>query len=245
MPDSLAALPPMELIWQGLVDAIGLLVSGDPATLHIAALSLAVSGLATVVATLIGVPLGALLALGRFRGRGAVFAVVQTGMGLPPVVVGLGVSLLLWRSGPLGFLALIYTPGAMVVAQVVVAAPLAAGLTAAAVSTVDGDLVAALRVDGASEAQVVWHCLHSVRGLVLVAIAAAFGRAISEVGASLMVGGNILHETRILTTAVTLETGRGDFARAMALGLILLGLALLVNIALTQGGRRVLEPVPS
>ena len=135
----------------------------------------------------------------------------------------------------------------MVVHSVVVAVPLAAGLTpAAAVSTVDADLVAALRVDGASEAHACCGtACDSVRGLVVVAIAAAFGRAISEVGASLMVGGNILNETRILTTAITLETGRATLPGRMALGLILLALALLVNVALTQGGRRVLEPALS
>ena len=225
----------MALIWQGLVEALGLLARRDPATLRIAALSLVVSGLATLLATALGVPLGAALALGRFPGRGLLAAVVNTGMGLPPVVVGLGVSLLLWRSGPLGALALLYTPAAMVLAQFIVAAPLAAGLTRAALDLVDGDLLGALRVDGAREWRLGWEVLRAVRAQVLVAVAAAFGRAIAEVGASLMVGGNILNETRILTTAITLETGRGDFARAIALGLVLLALAFLVNVVLLHG----------
>ncbi len=232
----------MDLIWQGIVDAVGLLVRGDLPTWRIAALSLTVSGLATLLAAIAGVPLGAVLALRRFRGRRVLVNVVHTGMGLPPVVVGLGVSLLLWRTGPLGYLQLIYTPAAMVSAQFIVAAPLAAGLTAAAVGLVDPELVAALRVDGASEKRVLWELLHAVRPQVRVAIAAAFGRAISEVGASLMVGGNILNETRILTTAITLEVGKAEFARAIALGIVLLTLAFLVNLGLTQGGRHALQP---
>ncbi len=232
----------MDLIWQGMVDAFGLLAQGDPATLRVAGLSLAVSGLATALAAFVGVPLGALLALRRFHGRRLLVNLVHTGMGLPPVVVGLGVALMLWRSGPLGKLGLLYTPAAMVVAQFVVAAPLAAGLTAAAVGLVDPDLVAAFRVDGASEGRVLWEILGAVRPQVRVAVAAAFGRALSEVGASLMVGGNILNETRILTTTITLEVGKGEFARAIALGIVLLALAFLVNLGLTQGGRRALQP---
>lgn len=229
----------MDLIWQGLVDALRLLAARDPATLRVAGLSLVVSGLATLLAAVVGVPLGVALALRRFPGCGILISLVNTGMGLPPVVVGLGVSILLWRSGPLGPLALLYTPSAMVLAQFLVAAPLAAGLTRAAVGLLDGDLIGALRVDGALEGRVAWEVVRAARLQVLVAVAAAFGRAISEVGASLMVGGNILGQTRILTTAITLETSRGEFARAIALGLILLALAFLVNVALLRGARGV------
>jgi tungstate transport system permease protein len=227
----------MELIWQGLVDALGLLARGDPGTLRIAALSLLVSGAATALAALAGVPLGATLALQRFPGHRLIATIVNTGMGLPPVVVGLGVSILLWRSGPLGALALLYTPAAMVFAQFIVAAPLAAGLTRAALAPLGADLAGALRVDGATEGRVGWELLRAARPGVTVAIAAAFGRAISEVGASLMVGGNILGQTRILTTAIALETGRGEFARAIALGLLLLALAFAVNAVLGRGVR--------
>lgn len=227
----------MELIWQGLVEALRLLARGDAATLRVAGLSLLVSGLATALAALVGVPFGVALALRRFRGRALATGLVNTGMGLPPVVVGLGVSLLLWRSGPLGSLALIYTPAAMVLAQFIVAAPLAAGLTRAAVGLLPADLPGALRVDGAGEWRAGWELVRAAWPQVLVAVAAAFGRAISEVGASLMVGGNILGQTRVLTTAIALETGRGDFARAIALGLILLALALLVNVGLARGPR--------
>src|SRR3954451_8565685 len=142
---------PWDLIWQGLLDALGLLATRDAQTYQIAARALAISGLATALATLLGVPLGALLALGKLPGRRGLGALVNTGMGLPPVVVGLGVSILLWRSGPLGSLALLYTPAAMVLAQCIVATPLAAGLTAAALSILDREIVGALRADGACE----------------------------------------------------------------------------------------------
>ena len=225
----------MELIWQGFSDAVRLLLSADPATLRIACLSLLVSGAATCLAALIGVPLGVLLALRRFAGRGVLVTLVNTGMGLPPVVVGLGVSILLWRSGPLGTFGLLYTAAAMVLAQFVVAAPIAAGLTRTAVAALGDDLVEALRVDGAGERRVGWETVRAAQSQVLVAVAAAFGRAISEVGASLMVGGNILNSTRIMTTAITLEVGRGEFARAIALGMLLLALAFAVNTALGRG----------
>lgn len=227
----------MEVIWSALRDALGLLLSGDPATYRVVGLSLAVSGLATALAAAVGVPLGALLAVYRFPGHALVTSLVNTGMGLPPVVVGLALAMLLWRSGPLGWLGIIYTPAAMVAAQWIVAMPLAAGLTAGALRLLDRELLGALRVDGASEARVGWELVRMARTQVLVAVAAAFGRAISEVGASLMVGGNILNATRVLTTAITLETGRGDFDRAVALGMILLALALLVNVALGWGAR--------
>ncbi|MDQ3855324.1 MAG: ABC transporter permease [Chloroflexota bacterium] len=227
----------MDLIWSGLVEAARLLVTGDAATIRIIGLSLVVSGTATLLATLAGVPLGTLLALRRVPGQALLSAAVNTGMGLPPVVVGLVVSLLLWRSGPLGPLELLYTPTAMVLAQFVVAAPIAAGLSRSAVAGLDPGMVEALRVDGAVWGRVGWESVRAARPQVLVAIAAAFGRAVSEVGASLMVGGNILGATRIMTTAITLEVSRGEFARAIALGLVLLGLSFLVNIVLYLGGR--------
>jgi tungstate transport system permease protein len=157
---------------------------------------------------------------------------VNTGMGLPPVVVGLVVTLLLWRTGPFGELRLLYTPAAMVLAQLLVAVPLVAGFTRAAVDLLDPDLVMALRADGAGDRRIGYELALAAGPPLMVAIAAGFGRAISEVGASLMVGGNIVGQTRILTTAIALETGRGEFALAIALGIILLLLALAVNAAL-------------
>lgn len=225
----------MDLLWQGLVQGVQLIVSGDAGLWTIVALSLQVSLTATAISALVGVPLGARLAL---RGSGGlVQALINTGMGLPPVVVGLGVSVFLWRTGPLGFLGLIYTPAAMVAAQVIVALPIAAGLTRAAVDALEPDLASALRVAGASEPLVAWELVRACLPQVIVAVSAAFGRAIAEVGASLMVGGNILNQTRVLTTAITLATSRGDFAMAIGLGLILLALAFIVNAGLTWRAR--------
>ena len=227
----------MELLWQALTDAVRLIVNRDAELARIAGLSLAVSGVATLLAAALGIPLGAALHLGRFSGRGLALTVVNTGLGLPPVVVGLVITILLWRSGPLGALRLLYTPPAMVLAQLNVAAPIAASFTRAAFAALDPDLTAALRADGASESRVAWELARAAQLQVLVAVAAAFGRAIAEVGASLMVGGNIVGQTRILTTAIALETGKGEFALALALGMILLVLAFLVNAALAWGQR--------
>lgn len=223
----------MNLFWDAFREAIALLLAGDPETMHVTGLSLLVSGMATALAALVGVPLGAWLAVRRGRGQRMLVALLNTGMGLPPVVVGLVVAMLLWRSGPLGALGLIYTPLAMIIAQWIVAMPIAAGLTRAALLLLDAELVEALRLDGAPEWQVRRELIRAAHVPVLIAVAAAFGRAISEVGASLMVGGNIVGQTRILTTAVTLEVSRGEFARALALGLVLLLLALLVNTVLS------------
>lgn len=222
----------MELLWDGLTAAIGLIVRLDPELRGIAGLSLGVSGAATALAALSGVPLGIALHLRRFRGRRAVGVLVNTGMGLPPVVVGLVVTLLLWRTGPLGELRLLYTPSAMILAQLVVALPIVAGFTRAALDLLDPDLVMALRADGAGDGRAGYELSRAAGGPLLVAVTAGFGRAISEVGASLMVGGNIVGQTRILTTAIALETGRGEFALAIALGIVLLLLALMVNAAL-------------
>ncbi|MCC7104774.1 MAG: ABC transporter permease [Chloroflexi bacterium] len=227
----------MELIWQALVEGGRLIVSADPELRRIVLLSLTVSGTATLLAAAIGVPLGAALCLGRFPGRGLAMTVVNTGFGLPPVLVGLALTILLWRSGPLGPLRLLFTPAAMVAAQLIVATPIVAGLTRSALELLGPELLDALRSDGASESQAAWELVQAARRPVLVAIAAGFGRAIAEVGASLMVGGNIVGQTRILTTTIALEAGRGEFALAMAMGLVLLGLAFLVNAALTLGLR--------
>lgn len=222
----------MELLWDELTAALGLIVWADPELRAIAGLSMGVSGAATALAALSGIPLGIALHLKRFRGRRTLGVLVNTGMGLPPVVVGLVVTLLLWRTGPFGALRLLYTPSAMVLAQLLVALPLVAGFTRAALDLLDPDLVLALRADGAGDGRTGYELARAVGPPLLVAVAAGFGRAISEVGASLMVGGNIVGQTRILTTAIALETGRGEFALAIALGIVLLLLALVVNMAL-------------
>lgn len=222
----------MDLVWEALVSAVGLILRGDRELVRIATLSLGVSGVATVLAAVVGVPLGVALHLRRIPAHRVLTLLVQTGMGLPPVVVGLVVSILLWRSGPLGALRLLYTPTAMVLAQFIVAMPIVAGFTRAALGLLDRDITQALRADGADERRVGAELVRAAWPQVLVAVAAGFGRAISEVGASLMVGGNLLGQTRILTTAIALETGKGEFALALALGGILLLLALLVNALL-------------
>jgi tungstate transport system permease protein len=218
----------------GFEQAIQLIVSGDGALYEIIALSLAVSGLALVLSTLVGVPLGVLLGLTRSPLHGPATAVLYTGMGLPPVVVGLFVYLLLSRSGPLGPLGWLFTPRAMVVAQIVIALPLVAGLTMTAVRAVDPSLRVQVRSLGATHLQEAWAVLLEARIGLVAAIVAAFGSIISEVGAVMLVGGNIEGRTRVLTTAIVLNTRQGDFTLAIALGIILLALAFTANLALMR-----------
>jgi tungstate transport system permease protein len=231
----------MGLIWDGLARAVGLMWSGDPEVLGITWLSLKLSATATLLSLVVGIPLGTLLALVRFPGRRLAIALVNTGMGLPPVVVGLFISILLWRSGPLGALELLYTPSAIVLAQFVIAAPLVIGLTLAAVQQIPERFRLQMQALGASRGQLLWVLVREARLGLLAAFMAGFGAVISEVGASLMVGGNIRGQTRVLTTATVLETGKGNFDVAIALSVILLGLTFLVNWVLTllQQGRRV------
>jgi tungstate transport system permease protein len=223
----------MELILEGIQRAITLLFSGDAEVWQITGLSLRVSGLATLISLVLGLPLGTWLALEDFRGRSFLLSLVNTGMALPPVVVGLIVSITLWRSGPLGFMNLIYTPGAIVIAQTIIAAPVVVGLTAAALQQLNPRLRLQLLGLGASRLQVVWALWREARLPLLAALMAGFGSVISEVGASMMVGGNIRHQTRVLTTAIVLETGRGEFGVAIALSLLLLLLAYAITLALT------------
>jgi tungstate transport system permease protein len=223
----------VDLIWEGITQAFEMLRSLNPEVLEITLLSLKLSGIATLISLLIGLPLGTALALGIFPTRRFWLSIVNTGMALPPVVVGLSVSILLWRSGPLGALGLIYTPAAIVIAQVVIAAPVVTGLTVAALQHQDPRLRTQLYGLGASRIQMIWHLWREARLPLLAALMAGFGAVISEVGAVMMVGGNLLGHTRVLTTAIVMETGRGQFAPAIALGVILLLVAFLVNIALT------------
>ena len=223
----------LGLVWDGIARALGLVASGDPDMLAITRLSLLVSGTATALSLAVGVPLGTLLALSRFPGRGVLVALVNTGMGLPPVVVGLFVSILLWRQGPLGAWELLYTPTAMILAQWVIAAPVVTGLTLAAVQAVPPRFRLQMQALGASRPQLLLVLLRQARLPLLAACMAGFGAVISEVGASLMVGGNIRGQTRVLTTATVLETGKGNFDVAIALSVVLLALTFLVNWALT------------
>jgi tungstate transport system permease protein len=208
---------------------------------QITLLSLGVSGIATAISLLIGLPLGTVLALSVFRSRGLVLSVVNTGMALPPVVAGLAIALMLWRSGPLGGLNLIYTPTAIVIAEVVIATPVILGLAAAGIGQLDPRLQLQLQGLGASRLQTVWWLWREARLSLVAALMAGFGSVISEVGAAMMVGGNISGQTRVLTTAIVLDVGRGEFGSAILLGGILLALAFLVNGVLTwaqQSGQR-------
>lgn len=208
---------------------------------QITLLSLGVSGLATAISLLIGLPLGTVLALSVFRSRGLVLSVVNTGMALPPVVAGLAIALMLWRSGPMGDLNLIYTPTAIVIAEVVIATPVILGLAAAGIGQLDPRLQVQLQGLGASRYQTVWWLWREARLSLLAALMAGFGSVISEVGAAMMVGGNISGQTRVLTTAIVLDVSRGDFGTAIELAGILLALAFMVNGVLTwaqQSGRR-------
>ncbi len=219
----------MNPIWEGLQEAFRLIANLDPELLRILVVSLEVSGLAIVVGMLIGVPLGVFLGLRHFPGRNFLITLVNTGMGLPPVVVGLFVFLLLARSGPLGDLNLLYTPTAMVIAQVVIATPLVVGVTLAGIQGLDENLRLQILSLGASRFQYYWKLIREARLTLLAALAAGFGSIVSEVGAVMMVGGNIAGQTRVMTTAIVLETRQGNFSMAIALSLILLLLALLIN----------------
>jgi len=223
----------MSLIWEGLVHAVQLLFSADPEVLSITGLSLRVSGIATLVSLLVGLPLGTLLALGHFPTRRFWISLVNTGMALPPVVVGLAVSIFLWRSGPLGDLRLMYTPTAIIIAQTVIAAPVVTGLTLAALQQLNPRLELQLKGLGASRLLIVWGLWREARLPLLAAVMAGFGSVISEVGASMMVGGNLRGQTRVLTTAIVLENSKGEFAVAIALSVILMLLAYLINLLLT------------
>jgi tungstate transport system permease protein len=228
----------VELIWQGIAKAFELVFSFDAEVWAITWLSIKISGGATLISLFLGIPLGIVLALATFPGRSVAVALINTGMGLPPVVVGLFVSIFLWRSGPLGFLDLIYSPTAMVVAQVVIAFPIVAGLTMASFQSLDPKLGLQLLGIGASTPQLLWLLCKEARLPLLAAVMAGFGGVISEVGASMMVGGNIRGQTRVLTTATVLETGKGNFDVAIALGVILLGLTFAINFCLTHMQQR-------
>lgn len=196
-------------------------------------LSLQVSMLATLISLLIGLPLGTVLALGKFPVRSFLLSIINTGMALPPVVVGLFVAMMLWRSGPLGDFRLIYTPVAIIIAQTIIAAPVVTGLTAATLQQLNPRLRLQLYGLGASRTQMVLALWREARLPLLAALMAGFGSVISEVGASMMVGGNIRGQTRVLTTAIVLETSKGEFERAIALSVFLLTITFLVNWALT------------
>lgn len=223
----------MDLFWEGIKESLRLLLNGDAEVLAVVRLSLRVSLTATLTSLILGVPAGMALALTRFRGRRFIISLVNVGMGLPPVVVGLTVAIMLWRSGPLGFFGIMYTPLAIIIAQTVIAFPIIAGLTLAAIQQLDPKVRLQILALGASRCQMLWILVREARLSILAAAIAGFGGVISEVGASMMVGGNILGQTRVLTTATVLETGKGNFNTALALGTILFALAYTITLALT------------
>lgn len=223
----------MDLILEGLETALRLIASLDSEVCAVTLLSLKISSSATLISLLIGIPVGTLLALADFPGRRLVISLVNTGMGLPPVVVGLFVTIFLWRNGPLGFLEILYTPAAMILAQAVIATPIVTGITIASIQNLPANLKLQVRALGATRFQLVMILVREARLPLLAAVMAGFGGVISEVGASIMVGGNIKGSTRVLTTATVMETGKGNFDVAIALSLILMLLAFSVNYLLT------------
>jgi tungstate transport system permease protein len=223
----------MELIWQGIKSAFLLIFSGDKEVYEIILLTLRVSGLAVIISMVIGMPIGLLVGLNNFKSKRFIITIINTGMGLPPVAAGLFISIILWRSGPLGILGIMYTPTAMIIAQVLIAAPIIAGVTLAAIQQVNPNLKVQALSLGANRAQVLWILLKEAKLPALAAIMAGFGGVISEVGASMMVGGNIKGQTRVLTTATVQNVGMGNFDIAIALVIILLILAFIVNLFLT------------
>ena len=228
----------MDLILQGLAGAVAKLAALDPDVLDAAVASLVVSGAATAIAVLTGVPLGALIGLAQFRGRRLLLSLVNTGMGLPPVAVGLFVVVLLWRSGPLGELNWYCTRQGMVIAQYLLAVPTVVGLTAIALQNIDPLLRTQLLSLGATRWQAGWLLVRESRLLVLGAVIVGFGAVISEVGASQMVGCNVKGDTRVLTTAITLETSKGEFGSAFALAFILLAVIFVITAFITYTQQR-------
>ena len=224
----------MDLIIEGIKKAFLLLITLDPEVMGITLLSLQISGTATLMSLFIGISTGTLVALSQFPGRRVVVSLINTGMGLPPVVVGLFVTIFLWRNGPLGFLEILYTPTAMIVAQAIIASPIVMGISLAAIQALPKNLRLQILALGATRLQMVWILIKEAKLPLLAGVMAGFGGVISEVGASIMVGGNIKGYSRVLTTATVMETSRGNFDVAIALGIILLLLAYFINLILTH-----------
>jgi len=224
----------VDLILEGIFKAFYLLFTLDSEVMGVTLLSLQISGTATLISLLVGISVGTTVALAEFPGRKFVVSLINTGMGLPPVVVGLFVTIFLWRNGPLGFLGILYTPAAMILAQAVIATPIVMGITLAAIQALPKNLRLQILALGATRLQMVWILVKEAKLPLLAGVMAGFGGVISEVGASIMVGGNIKGYSRVLTTATVMETSRGNFDIAIALGIILLLLAYSINLVLTH-----------
>lgn len=223
----------MQSIIQGFVEAMRLLFTGDPTVYEIAIRSLVVSGIALLFAIAFGVPLGAILALTRFPGHRFLVATINTGMGVPPVVVGLILALFLWRTGPLGGLHLMYTLQAMIIAQVLIALPIVAGLSLAALQQLDAGFRMQIMALGAGRLRLFFLLVREIRVPLMAAVMAGFGGVISEVGAVMIVGGNIQGQTEVLTTGIVTDVSMGLFASAVALGIVLMILSFTTNYAMT------------
>lgn len=228
----------MDIIVEGIIKAFELLFTLDQEVWGITLLSLRISGTATLVSLLIGVTTGTAVALLNFPGKRVVVSLINTGMGLPPVVVGLFVTIMLWRSGPFDFLGLLYTPTAMIIAQAIIATPIVTGISLAAMQQLPQKLRLQILALGATRLQMVWMLVKEAKLPLLAAVMAGFGGVISEVGASIMVGGNIRGYSRVLTTATVMETSRGNFDIAIALSIILLLFAYIINLILTHVQQR-------
>lgn len=224
----------MTELWQGLLKAIQLIVSLDPEVMEIAGRSLAIVATSCTIATLICLPLGSLLHFNRFPGKRLLINVIQTFYSVPTVAIGLFVFVFLSRAGPLGELGIMFTPMAIIMGQVLLITPVILGLTISALSSVDRAVVETAVSLGANRLQVMTLTMREARYAILTAVLMGFGRAISEVGLSLMVGGNIKGFTRTITTAISLETSKGDIELSIALGIILIFLALVINVVLNR-----------
>jgi tungstate transport system permease protein len=222
----------MDEIITGITQAFNLIVTLNPEVLHIAALSVYISLAATILAACISIPLGGLIHFREFRGKRTLKMIIQTLYSVPTVVVGLLIYLLLSRSGPLGFFGLLFTPEGMIIGQMVLIIPITTGLVISALSGVDRNISDTLVSLGATEFQSIVQIVKEARLAILSAVILAFGRAISEVGVAMMIGGNIAGQTRVLTTAIALQTGMGDFGFSIALGIILLAIALVIVVAM-------------
>lgn len=223
----------MDLLIEGFKKAIEMLLSGNPEIFEITWLTLRVSMTSILISTFIGIPLGILIGLTSFRGRRLLLVLINIGMGLPPVVAGLWITMLLWRSGPLGSFSLLYSPIAIVMAQVLVSLPIIIGLTSSAFQQIDEKMLMQLKSLGATKLQTISLLIKETRIAILAAVMAGFGRVIAEVGAAMMVGGNIRGETRILTTSIVMEVSKGNFDIALALSFILMTLAFIITFLLT------------
>jgi tungstate transport system permease protein len=228
----------MDIICEGIRQALSLLISLDPEVMAITWLSLKVSGTATLISLFIGIGIGTAVALTSFPGRQIVVSLINTGMALPPVVVGLFVTIFLWRNGPFGALEILYTPLAIIIAQAIIATPIVMGITLAAMQQLPRKLRLQILALGATRFQMVWLLIKEAKLSLMAAVMAGFGGVISEVGASIMVGGNIKGYTRVLTTATVMETSKGNFDVAIALGVILLIFAFAINLVLTRVQQR-------